>query len=77
MCSARDSLFGKFSAAHRNVRPFGHMTALTVHIYGRVAIEDRRGLEEASCECYATVETRFHRLFDGIGQRTATPVGPV
>lgn len=29
---------------------------------GRVAIADRAGLEEASCECYRVVQTQFERL---------------
>jgi CRP-like cAMP-binding protein len=34
-------------------------------VYGRIAIQDRRGLEQAACECYEAVERRFRRLFDG------------
>ncbi len=37
------------------------------YIYGRVSIENRQGLEDAACECYQTVEQRFHRLFNGRG----------
>lgn len=33
------------------------------YLYGRVAIENRRGLEEAACECYGVVQQRFARLF--------------
>ena len=33
------------------------------YLYGRVVIENRRGLEEAACECYAVVQRRFARLF--------------
>lgn len=32
------------------------------HVRGRVRIVDRKGLEEASCECYKTVRTLFDRL---------------
>jgi CRP-like cAMP-binding protein len=32
--------------------------------YGLVTIENRRGLEQAACECYETVEYRFRRLFE-------------
>ncbi len=34
------------------------------YTYGCVVIENRAGLEELACECYETVENRFHRLFD-------------
>jgi CRP-like cAMP-binding protein len=37
------------------------------YLHGRIVIENRKGLEEASCECYQTVESRFHRLFNGNG----------
>lgn len=40
--------------------------------YGRVAINDRPGLEAAACECYEAVEHRFRRLFSGKGQQPAT-----
>ena len=33
------------------------------YLYGRVVIENRSGLEDAACECYAVVEQRFQRLF--------------
>jgi CRP-like cAMP-binding protein len=37
------------------------------YVYGHVVIEDRKGLEEAACECYEAVERRFQHLFDGNG----------
>jgi CRP-like cAMP-binding protein len=33
---------------------------------GRITIKDRRGLEEASCECYRVVKTIYGRLLGGI-----------
>src|SRR5687768_3803950 len=33
------------------------------YIYGSVVIENRPGLEQAACECYAIVQQRFQRLF--------------
>ena len=30
---------------------------------GRMAVQDRRGLEKASCECYGVVRAHFERLF--------------
>ena len=35
---------------------------LISYTHGRVHILDRRGLEAASCECYATVRARFDSL---------------
>jgi Mn-dependent DtxR family transcriptional regulator len=32
------------------------------YTHARVTILDRRGLEAASCECYATVKAEFDRL---------------
>ena len=30
--------------------------------HGRITILNRKGLEEASCECYGTVKAHFDRL---------------
>ena len=30
--------------------------------HGRISILDRQGLEDSSCECYATVRGQFDRL---------------
>ena len=35
---------------------------LITYAHGRITIVDRTGLEEASCECYATVRGHFDRL---------------
>lgn len=35
---------------------------LITYVHGRIRIVDRRGLEAASCECYATVKRHFDRL---------------
>jgi CRP-like cAMP-binding protein len=35
---------------------------LIKYIHGRITIVDRKGLERASCECYATVKAHFDRL---------------
>jgi hypothetical protein len=35
---------------------------LIKHTYGRIRILNRKSLEEASCECYATVRRHFDRL---------------
>jgi CRP-like cAMP-binding protein len=32
------------------------------YVHGRITIVDRDGLEEAACECYATVKAHFDRL---------------
>jgi len=32
------------------------------YVHGRITISDRKGLEAASCECYATVKEHFDRL---------------
>jgi hypothetical protein len=32
------------------------------YTHGRIRILDRKGLEETSCECYATVRGHFDRL---------------
>lgn len=32
------------------------------YTHGRVTVTDRKGLETASCECYAIIRTRFDRL---------------
>jgi CRP-like cAMP-binding protein len=32
------------------------------YTHGRVSVVDRRGLEAASCECYAIIRTRFELL---------------
>jgi hypothetical protein len=32
------------------------------YIHARMTILDRRGLEAASCECYATIKREFDRL---------------
>ena len=36
---------------------------------GRITILDRRGLEEASCECYAFVQDQFEKALDGRKRR--------
>jgi CRP-like cAMP-binding protein len=38
-------------------------TGLIRCVYGRIAIRNRAGLEQAACECYEVVERRFRRLF--------------
>ena len=35
---------------------------LIKYVHGRVTILDRKRLEAASCECYATVKKHFDRL---------------
>lgn len=50
------------------------------YLYGRVVIENRRGLEEAACECYQVVQRRFQRLFathelSGSGARALESAG--
>jgi CRP-like cAMP-binding protein len=50
------------------------------YLYGRVVVENRRGLEEAACECYHVVQRRFQRLFrtppsNGDGASTLVTVG--
>jgi CRP-like cAMP-binding protein len=32
---------------------------------GRIAVTDRRGLEQATCECYRKIRSRFERLLPG------------
>jgi Mn-dependent DtxR family transcriptional regulator len=32
------------------------------YTHGRITILDRKGLESASCECYAIIRTHFSRL---------------
>jgi CRP-like cAMP-binding protein len=37
---------------------------LVRYAHGRITITDRAGLEEAACECYAAVRTKFARLLE-------------
>jgi predicted metalloprotease with PDZ domain len=45
------------------------------YVYGRIRIENRVRLEELACECYETVERRFHRLFNGDGAHASGVAG--
>jgi CRP-like cAMP-binding protein len=38
---------------------------LITYVHGRVTVRDRRGLERASCECYAVIRREFERLLEG------------
>lgn len=39
-----------------------HRAGLIDYRRGRITIEDREGLETASCECYEKVRTEYSRL---------------
>lgn len=39
---------------------------LITHSRGHVRVLDRKGLEEAACECYATVKQEYARLLPGV-----------
>lgn len=41
---------------------------------GAIAIKDRSGLEDASCECYGTLRDARHALFESVRQIGATEV---
>lgn len=44
---------------------------------GRIAILDRAGLEERSCECYAVVRRAYDRLLRDAGSKRLASIGPI
>jgi DNA-binding transcriptional regulator YhcF (GntR family) len=47
-----------------------HQAGLIEGARGTIRIIDRRGLERASCECYAAVKSTFQRLLPEIPRPT-------
>ena len=49
----------------------------SLHAGVRIAADDRRGLEQRACECYAVVKREYDRLLPDTVHPKAAPHGPL
>jgi len=49
----------------RETRSFLQSAGFVSYTRGRITVVDRRGLEEAACECYGIIRSTFLRILEG------------